>query len=284
MEPMSRSKARVTILVENTTKQPKVLAEHGLAYWIDYAGHHILFDTGQGYVLRHNATALGIPLNSVEAIVLSHGHYDHTGGITEVLSGGEAVDVFTHPAAFRPKFIRRPTGAPVFIGIPELACKNLQRLTTYIHDVNGPTTICPGLTATGPIPRSHEFEKTPPRFFLDESCCVADPLEDDQAVFFTTSRGLVILLGCAHVGVINTISYIEQLMPGQPIHALIGGMHLLEAPQERIQWTVKELEKRRIQMIAPAHCTGMKATVAIWQAFPECCSEAYVGTQWEFDL
>jgi len=284
MDSMDQSKVRVTILAENTAKQAKVLAEHGLAYWIEYAGHQILFDAGQGYVLRHNATALEIPLNSVEAIVLSHGHYDHTGGIAEVLADREGINVFAHPAAFGPKFIRRSDGSVRFIGIPEIAFQSLQRPTVSVHHVTRPTTIYPGLVVTGPIPQLLGCETGNPRFFLDEACQTRDSLEDDQAMFFTTSKGLIVLLGCAHSGVINTISYIEQLVPGQPIHALMGGMHLLEASQERIQWTVNELRKRKIQMIAPAHCTGIKATLAIWQAFPERCSEACVGTQWEFDL
>ncbi len=279
MEP---PKARVTILVENTAKGPRLLAEHGLAYWIEYAGHWVLFDTGQGYALQHNATELGIALSSVEAIVLSHGHYDHTGGIAEAVSGSQPVKVFGHPAAFRPKFARRGDARP--IGIPSTAAQSLRGSNVALHHITKPTMILPGLMATGPIPRMNEIEQPNSHFFLDEACRTIDPLEDDQALFFTTSQGIVILLGCAHAGVINTIRYIEKLLPAQVIHALIGGMHLVEASHQQIQWTLDELEKRRISLIAPVHCTGTKATIALWQRFPDQCHEASVGTRWEFDF
>ncbi len=279
---MDTANARITVLVENTAKQPKLLAEHGLAYWIEYGGHHFLFDTGQGYVLRHNAAELGIPLSLVEAVVLSHGHYDHTGGLGQVLCGERLVTVYAHPAAFQPKFARHSGVRP--IGIPPSATEALRRPNIVVRPVTQPTMIVPGVMATGPIPRTSEMEKFNPRFFLDERCQTIDPLEDDQALFLTTSKGVVILLGCAHSGVINTVRYVEKLLPDQPICALIGGMHLVEASEEQIQWTIKELKDREIPLIAPAHCTGIKATVALWQAFADHCTEACVGKQWQFDL
>ena len=272
---MDTVKARITILAENTAKQPKLLAEHGLAYWIEYAGHHILFDTGQGYVLEHNAAELGIPLSQVEAVLLSHGHYDHTGGLGQVLCGERLVTVYAHPAAFQPKFARRSDVRP--IGIPPSAAQAVRRSNVVVCPVTEPTQIAPGVMATGPIPRTSEMEKSNPRFFLDETCETIDPLEDEQALFFTTPKGVVILLGCAHAGVINTVRYVEKLLPDQSIYGLIGGTHLVEASQEQIQWTVNELKNREMRMLAPAHCTGIKATVALWQAFVDRCTKAYVG-------
>ena len=281
---MGQTKARVTILVENTAKRARLLAEHGLAYWIEYGGHRILFDTGQGYVLRHNAAELNIDLASVEALVLSHGHYDHTGGIAEVLSRAKEVDVYAHPAAFRPKFMQRSDGSIRSIGIPEAASQALHGPAVTVHHVSQPTIVFPGLVATGSIPRVTEFEVPNPRFFLDDACRTQDLLEDDQAVYFTTQQGLVVLLGCAHSGAINTFRYITQLVPDQPIHALIGGMHMVDASEERIRETLRELKNWTIQLIAPAHCTGMNATLAVWQAFSNRCREACVGSQWEFSI
>lgn len=281
---MNQTNVRITVLVENTAKRAGHLAEHGLAYWIEYAGHRVLFDTGQGYVLRHNAAELNVDLSSVEALVLSHGHYDHTGGIAEVLSHTQEVEVYAHPAAFRPKFMKRSDGSVRSIGIPQEASQALQRSNVTVHYVNQPTTVFPGLMATGPIPRVTEFETPNPHFFLDDVCRTSDPLEDDQAIYFATRQGLLVLLGCAHSGVINTLRYIMQRVPDQEIYAVIGGMHLVDASAEQIHETVRELKKCAIHLVAPAHCTGMNATLAIWQAYSKRCCEACVGTQWEFAI
>ncbi|MGQ9504070.1 MAG: MBL fold metallo-hydrolase [Thermogutta sp.] len=281
---MSQGKVRITILVENTAKGARLLAEHGLAYWIDYGGYHILFDTGQGYVLRHNAAELGIEPASAKALVLSHGHYDHTGGVAEVLSIARQIDVYAHPAALQAKFMRRSDGTVRAIGIPEAALRALSRDGVFFHEVRQPTAIVPGVMATGPIPRVTPYELPNPHFFLDDSCRTPDLLEDDQAVYITTRHGLVVLLACAHAGVINTIRYIKHLVPDRPIYALIGGMHLADASQERIRETLAELKKQAMELIAPAHCTGMPTTVAICQTFAKRYCEACVATHWEFDI
>lgn len=281
---MSEGKVRINVLVENTAKRARLLAEHGLAYWIDYGGHHILFDTGQGYVLRHNAAELGVELASVKALVLSHGHYDHTGGVAEVLSVARQIDVYAHPAALQAKFMRRSDGTVRSIGIPEAASRALRQGGVCFHETRQPTVIVPGVMATGPIPRVTQYELPNPHFFSDDTCRTPDPLEDDQAVYLTTRHGLVVLLGCAHSGVINTIRYIRELVPDRPIYALIGGMHMADASQERIRETLAELQKQTVELIAPAHCTGMPATVAICQTFAKRYCEACVGTQWEFDI
>ena len=110
-----------------------------------------------------------------------------------------------------------------------------------------------------------------------------DPLQDDQSVFFDTAAGVVVLLGCAHSGVINTLLYIRQLTDNRPICAVIGGMHLISASTERIKRTIEELQYIGVERLAPAHCTGMPATVALWNAFPGQCQTCHVGTRFEFD-
>jgi 7,8-dihydropterin-6-yl-methyl-4-(beta-D-ribofuranosyl)aminobenzene 5'-phosphate synthase len=146
-----------------------------------------------------------------------------------------------------------------------------------------PTTVFDGLTVTGPVPRMSGFEDTGGQFFLDEACTRPDPLEDDQSVFFDTTQGTVVLLGCAHSGIINTLRYIRQLTDNRPVHAVIGGMHLVNASSHRIERTVEELQQIGVGRLAPAHCTGMPATVALWNAFPGQCQTCPVGTRFEFE-
>lgn len=273
----------ITVLVENTAHGPCVLAEHGLSYWIEHNGNHILLDTGQGAVLASNATKLKIQLLDLDALILSHGHYDHTGGVAEALKHERSVAVYAHPAAFAKKYARNNDGTARAIGMPYPSEKAIRTSRNQLIHTTQPTVVFDGLTVTGPVPRLTDFEDTGGPFFLDEACTQPDPLEDDQSVFFATSKGTVVLLGCAHSGVINTLRYIRQLTDNRPIHAVIGGMHLVNASPHRIERTIEELKQFGIRRLVPGHCTGMPATVALWNAFPGMCQMCPVGTRFEFD-
>jgi 7,8-dihydropterin-6-yl-methyl-4-(beta-D-ribofuranosyl)aminobenzene 5'-phosphate synthase len=274
---------RITVLVENTAHGPSVLAEHGLSYWIEHGGKRILLDSGQGGVIAGNAYKLGVLLREIDALIVSHGHYDHTGGVTEALKTDRSVAVHAHPAAFVRKYTRNSDGNAREIGMPYPSEKAIRDARNQWVATTQPTVVCDGLTATGPVPRMSGFENTGGHFFLDEACKQPDPLEDDQSVFFDTSRGTVVLLGCAHSGIVNTLQYVRQLTDNRPIHAVIGGMHLVGASAERIQRTIEELHRIGVERLAPAHCTGMPATVALWNAFPGRCQTCSVSTRFEFD-
>jgi 7,8-dihydropterin-6-yl-methyl-4-(beta-D-ribofuranosyl)aminobenzene 5'-phosphate synthase len=198
---------RITVLVENTAESPGLLAEHGLAFWIEIGSQCVLFDTGQGGVLVNNAYRLGVSLNRVDAIVLSHGHYDHTGGLADALRSHQRTTVYAHPDAMKPKFARNQDGTSREIGIPGVCQEALRRSRDRLVLTEKPTTLSNGLVATGPVPRITDFEDTGGPFFLDAQCQQPDPLWDDQAIFFESKQGTVVLLGCAHSGVINTLRY-----------------------------------------------------------------------------
>ncbi len=279
-----RRNARIAVLLENTAQGPDILAEHGLAYWIECDGHNVLFDTGQGHVLANNAYRLHIPLHEADAIVLSHGHYDHTGGLAEALSTNRLATVYAHPAAFAPKYARRSDGSAREIGIPHDAERAAERLRNRLVYTDRPTPITDRLTLTGPVPRRTDFEDTGGPFFLDRACTRPDPLDDDQSVFLDMVEGTVVLLGCAHAGVINTLQYIRQLTGDRPIRAVIGGMHLGEASPERIRRTIAELRRLGVKQLAPGHCTGMPAAAMLWTAFPDMCVTCHAGSVFEFQL
>ena len=270
----------ITTLVEDTISGTGLPSEHGLSFWIEYGDQRILFDTGQTGLLLENARILGADVGKTDAVVLSHGHYDHTGGLAAVLDIAPRATVYTHPAALYPKFVRKDTETRA-IGMSD-STREVVRAHAQDERVvwtEGPTKVMPGLFVTGQIPRNTDFEDVGGAFYVDENCETADTLPDDQAMFFDTPRGLVILLGCSHAGVVNTLDYIVKLSGDKHIDSVVGGMHLLSASHDRIERTISVFHKYGVQRIGLAHCTGADATQQIRNAFPDRCFTCSTGSQ-----
>jgi len=274
---------RVVSLVENTADKAGLLGEHGLAMWLEVGDRRVVFDTGQGLALVHNAHELGVPLHEVDAIVLSHGHYDHTGGLAAALEPAPRATVYAHPGAFRLRFKRDAEGGVRSIGMRDADRQAVQREGVQVVEALAPTMVAPGLFATGPVPRKTEYEESATEaFFADADCRRPDPLDDDQALFFDTDRGVAVLLGCAHAGAVNTLAYVQELTGGRPMYAVIGGMHLRAASQERISQTADALERMQVAHLRAAHCTGPRAVATLWNRFPDRCGAWSVGTSVTF--
>lgn len=271
---------RIVILIENTASGPGLSAEHGLSFWIEYGDKRILFDTGQSDLLIQNAQTLGINLGRIDAIVLSHGHYDHTGGLAAALDIGPGAIIFLHPAALKPKFARQDTNVRS-IGMSDLIKEivHTQVNKGKVFLTEEPTEVSTGLYVTGRIPRVTDFEDINSSFFVDKYCRDVDALPDDQAIFFESPKGLVILLGCAHSGVANTMHYIAKLSGQKQIYAVLGGIHLLNAGKGRIEQTINFFRRYNVQKIGTAHCTGENAKKQFQRAFPDRCFVCSAGTQ-----
>lgn len=273
---------RITALVENSVHCQGLVAEHGLSFHIQSGERSLIFDTGQTDLAVINAETLRLPLDRVEAIVLSHGHYDHTGGLPAMLEVVPEARVYLHPAAFENKFSRNHAGPARKIGMSDCVAQAIRRHASGYIETKGRTEIFASIFATGEIPRATAYEDTGGAFFLDAAGTRSDPLVDDQALVIDLGRSVVLLLGCAHSGVVNTLDHVRHLTGGKPVRAVIGGLHLGSASEERIQQTIARLRDAQLEILAPAHCTGWPATAKLWQAFPKIIRSASVGTVFVF--
>lgn len=260
---------RITLLAENTAGRRDILAEHGLAFWVEAGDRRILFDTGQGLALAHNARVLGVDLSAADAVVLSHGHYDHAGGLAALPDTFRQADLYVHPAGLEAKYGVRQGEPARFLGTSLGSLAELEREMASVVATRAPTRVADDIWVTGEIPHRNDFEDTGSWFYLDEAGTKPDPLLDDQAVYIETADGLVVLLGCAHAGVVNTLEYIAAITGHGRVYAVLGGMHLVGAPPERIERTIAALRDFGVQIIGPMHCTGLEATAAMMQAFPK---------------
>jgi 7,8-dihydropterin-6-yl-methyl-4-(beta-D-ribofuranosyl)aminobenzene 5'-phosphate synthase len=274
---------RITVLADNCVAAPDLLAEHGLSMLIEADDRRILFDTGQGRVLHNNLATLGIRFAPLDAIVLSHGHYDHTGGLSAVLEEGGTPAIFVHPAALTRKYAKREQPPHRSIGFPAQSREALDTVRERIVWTRAATEVAPGVWCTGEIPRTRKGEQADSVFFLDEEGHEPDPLLDDQALFVETIHGLVIVAGCAHAGVVNTVNHVCKLAGRNEIHALIGGLHLGRASHKQLEETGNTLGRLNCRILAPCHCTGMSAHAYLRARFHSLVQDVGAGSSLVFD-
>ena len=273
---------KITVLADNTVTARNARGEHGLAFWLIAGERNLLFDTGQGLMLTDNAQTLHVDLTSVDTMVLSHGHYDHTGGLSTVLRQVAGVaTVHAHPDALLPKYHQDKTGVRD-IGVSAETRAAIISDRCRFEPSRQSVEVAPGIRTTGEIPRRHPEETITEPFCRDQQGNEPDLLLDDQALFLETTRGTIVLLGCAHAGMINTLDHIQKLTSNKPVHAVIGGTHLCAATAERVHWTIRELRRFNIKRLVPMHCTGQKSFAALWSAFPNNCQAGGVGIIFEF--
>ena len=271
----------VTVLCENTAGKRSVLGEHGLSLWVEADGRCLLFDTGQGRTLAHNVEALGVPLERAEAIVLSHGHYDHAGGLPAALAQAGGAKLYAHPAALEAKYAREPKPPHRYLGVPREAEARPARSGRFVP-TPAPTEVLPGVFVTGQIPRQCPAEAGPTGYYVDATCARPDPLLDDQAMYVLCAEGVVVLLGCAHAGVVNTLDFVAATTGRSQIHAVLGGMHLGAALPARLAATADALTRYGVRLVAPCHCTGAQAVAYLWSRFPRQWVPCSAGDRFRF--
>jgi 7,8-dihydropterin-6-yl-methyl-4-(beta-D-ribofuranosyl)aminobenzene 5'-phosphate synthase len=291
--------------VKYFTDQP-LLAEHGFSVLIqiDDSDEKILWDAGVSKIaLMENMRRMELDFHSISMIALSHGHSDHFTALTTLLNemnllpetkdwgetvtpeelkdwmAGFQIPIVSHPAAFRERWWKKDDGTLVgpFLPPPELEWKAAGAKLIYSQE---PYQLAPGCWTTGFVPRA-SFEKSgrPTKlYYRNGSDFLPDDLEEDQAiVIHVKDKGLIVLSGCAHSGIVNTVSYARAFTGIDTVYAIIGGFHLASANDEEIRQTIDYLKKVNPTYLIPSHCTGFRAESQIAQEMPEAFIEGVVG-------
>lgn len=251
---------KITVLCENTVYGLGFVGEHGFAALVEIPGHTILFDTGQGLGLIQNSLRLKKDLKDVSRVVLSHGHSDHVGGLLAFLGVKGPCPVTAHPEVFRERFRLLPSGAgekkPLSNGMPWPQSYLTTRGARFDWQRDF-TQIAPNVFITGEVPRKTAFEQGSPRLVVSRNGgFVQDPFLDDFSMVLKTSRGLVVVLGCAHAGVVNILDHATAKTGEKRVYAVLGGTHLGLSPQSQLNPSIEALKEFNIELLAVSHCTG----------------------------
>ncbi len=306
-------RVRVTLLVDNERGAAGLRAQWGLAVWVETARARVLVDSGANDAFLRNARKLGIPLESADAFVLSHGHGDHGGGLARVLDAAPAAGVVLHPAALAPHYWLARTGKVDSIGLPKGALAALWSAPERLVWALGPLEVAPGVWASGPIPRRHPLEEAERNFFLDPACTVQGPRRRRPG---RVGRGALRPRRAARLRARRGRSTRSSTYGGRPptctprratrrrrqrrlppagdglpmagdglprVTAVIGGMHLLHASPARLRATGDALEAAGVRLVAPVHCTGKRGKDHLRERFGDAYADAATGSVFEID-
>ncbi len=272
------SDLRLTVICENSVAGPfGLIGEHGWSCYVETGDCRLLFDTGQGLGVVPNSLTLKKDLRSIDAIVLSHGHYDHTSGLPAVIGISGPKPVYAHPDVFLSRYWKKGDVIRE-IGL-RYKKEYLEGIGAQFKKVIDFREIYPGIYVTGEVPKITEFEPPDPNMQLNdpETGWIQDHLKDDLSIVIDTDKGLFVILGCAHAGMINILKHIGKSLPGRPIHTVMGGTHLGLADPAQFGATLAALEEFDIKRLGASHCTGLENGAKLYNALGERYFFASVG-------
>ena len=249
---------RITTLSENTAGTVDLLAEWGLSILVETGRENILFDTGKTITASYNTNSLEIDLKRIDKIVLSHGHHDHTGGLRQILRQmGKEVEIIAHPDMWTNKYRRRKGKKDKYIGIP-FQRQELESLGANFTLTTKPVKVTDNIMTSGEVPMVTDYETIDSALLVKgDGGWQPDKLLDDLALIINSDLGLIVILGCAHRGMVNTLYHAQQLTGVKTIHSVLGGAHLISASKERIRLTIAALKELGVQKLGLCHCTSL---------------------------
>ena len=264
-------RGRITVICENSVAPGRGgIGEHGFAALLETERGNYLFDTGKGEGLIGNLLAFDKDPLSIQKILLSHGHPDHTGGLAAILDLLGEVEVWAHPGIFMNRFVVKKSGGREekrFVGI-KFQRAYLESLGAKFVLDRGFKELTQDIYLSGEIPRKNPFETGDPRLFAEvDGKLLPDPFPDDQSIFIQSPLGLAVLLGCAHSGTINILEYAIEKTGVDRVYAVFGGTHPDFSSPAQMDETIRTLKKYQIEKIGVSHCTGPKAASRLFQEF-----------------
>lgn len=272
----------LTVLMDNNSLDKTLAAEHGLSMHIQLAnGRKWLWDTGQSGLFARNASRLGVELADISGCALSHGHYDHTGGLDTLFnqSAGREFALLAHPDFFRKRYVIRPDSLCYEIG---LKTDNPERIRERYSPVNGMVELDEGLFMLTDIERLKGNFQAVDNFYLDSECTQKDGIPDDACLVLNTSSGPVLILGCCHSGLANTCFYARKELRIDRFYALIGGTHLASASEGALRQAADAIRDFGFSRIWPGHCTGQRGFEYLKNTFPDRVRPLGSGLRLEF--
>ncbi len=287
---------RITTIVENHPNTILCIpGEHGLSMKVEYKGRTILFDTGQTGIFLDNADKMNLDLSDIHDIILSHGHYDHTGGLKRYLEQNHKKNIYVGKSFFDKKFRKNQDGSIVYNGNPFLSEDTTEQVepnqVAIIKESDSKVTVIDsriynleeGMWLVRDFEMKNNFEKLNHRFFIGrDSEYYLDRFQDEIALCLETSKGIVIIVGCSHIGIINIVETVKEHFNGKPIRGIIGGTHLIHAEEERLNRTLEEFGKLNLEFLAVSHCTGDDNINRIQTEFGERFIMNITGSRIEF--
>ncbi|HHX77000.1 MAG TPA: MBL fold metallo-hydrolase [Firmicutes bacterium] len=262
------------------------LGEHGLSFLVSGYGRNILFDTGSGLTIEQNARILGLNWETIDAVILSHAHDDHTGGLETVMKHLAGTEVFVHPAIFRQKYAVEPGKEPAPSGM--FKTKEAYEAAGIKFNLRKEEIkeIAENIFLVGPIARikpSNDL-KVARRCLKEGDSFIPDPMSDEQVLVLKTPGGLLIITGCTHNGLENTIAQVKEKM-GDKIFGVIGGLHLCDTKAKEIREIAHWLKAEKISLLGCCHCTGFEAASLLSQFLGDSVVFFnYVGRKTSIDL
>jgi len=277
-------KTRISILSENLVGQTVGSGEHGFSAFIETDGGNYLFDTGAGRTVVENSLSLNKELRTVKRIFLSHGHNDHTGGLPHVLNLRGQVDVHVHPDIFVDRMAIRKGREGEIKRFAGMIYKRsyLEFLGAHFILNSNFYEVKKGVFLTGEVPRETAFEKSDPKLFREvQGKTVQDTLPDDQSLILDTEKGLILIFGCAHSGMINIMHHVIRQMNKDHFYAVLGGTHLDFLTPEQLEESIRSLKEMNVTRIGVSHCTGLRAAFRLQQEFGDRFFYGWVGNSLE---